>query len=412
MKRFRSPRVWLMAGGPLVLAAGIYAFTRPSDAPADTGAAQVVAVGRHTLRTQVQATGIVRAETGAEVKVGARISGQVERLYANVGGTVAKGAPIAKIDDRDLRARVARARADLAAAKAQLALVRRGSREEEIAESEAGLRQGQAELDLALVQEQRAASLVEKGYAGREELDRARRDAEVARAKLAASTSRLALVKERFTPEDVMLADAKVAQAAAAVVEAEAMLSFTTISAPIAGVIAQVTTQEGETVSAGLNAPTFVTLIDLDRLEVAAYVDEVDIGRIRVGQKASFTVDAYPDADFTGTVTAIYPRAVVQSNVVNYVTTIRIENSEGRLKPDMTASVSIDIDAREDVVAIPDKALVREGGKTVVRVASAGGWESRPVKTGLRGGGLTEVLAGLSAGERVFIGEPNKGEQK
>ena len=105
--------------------------------------------------------------------------------------------------------------------------------------------------------------------------------------------------------------------------------------------IAQVSTQEGETVSAGLNAPTFVTLIDLERLEVAAYVDEVDVGRIRVGQRATFSVDAFPGEEFTGTVTAIYPRAVIQSNVVNYITTVAIENPDGKLKPDMTANVTI-----------------------------------------------------------------------
>lgn len=407
----RRPRLLLLAAAPLVAAVGLYVLLHPREAPADAGI-QTSRVVRHTLRTQVQATGLVRAVTGAEVKVGARISGQVERLYANVGDKVDRGAPIAKLDDRDLRARVGRARADLAAARAQLALVRRGARGEEIAESDATVRQAVAEADLAELQQRRADALVQKGYAGQEELDRARRDTAVAQARRAAAESRAALVKTRFLPEDVALAEAKVAQAQAVVDEAEATLSYTTIAAPITGVIAQVATQEGETVSAGLNSPTFVTLIDLDRLEVAAYVDEVDVGRIAVGSPAVFTVDAFPDVEFKGSVTAVYPRAVVQSNVVNYITTVRIENSEGRLKPDMTANVVIELAARANVVAVPDRALKREGGKTVVAVVGPQGRETRPVRVGLRGGGLTEIVSGLAEGERIVTAEVLQGERK
>jgi RND family efflux transporter MFP subunit len=274
------------------------------------------------------------------------------------------------------------------------------------------VRQAVAEADLAALQEARTDALVQKGYAGQEELDRARRDTAVAQARRVAAESRAALVKTRFLPEDVALAEAKVAQAQAVVDEAEATLSYTTIAAPITGVIAQVATQEGETVSAGLNSPTFVTLIDLDRLEVAAYVDEVDVGRIAVGSPATFTVDAFPDVEFKGSVTAVYPRAVVQSNVVNYITTVRIENSEGRLKPDMTANVVIELAARANVVAVPDRALKREGGKTVVAVMGPQGRELRPVRVGLRGGGLTEIVSGLAEGERIVTAEVLQGESK
>ncbi|MHB8877356.1 MAG: efflux RND transporter periplasmic adaptor subunit, partial [Myxococcaceae bacterium] len=249
------------------------------------------------------------------------------------------------------------------------------------------------------------ATLEGQGFAGLEELDRARRDSPVTAAKLAASQSRLGLVRNRFLPEELALAEARVRQAEAVVEETTAMLSFATIEAPITGVIALVATQEGETVSAGLNAPTFVTLLDIDRLEVAAYVDEVDVGRVRVGQLATFTVDSFPEVEFTGKLTAVYPRAVIQSNVVNYITTIAIENSEGRLKPDMTAGITISLDAREDALAVPDKALRREGGRTVVQVVQAGGVSSRPVKVGLRGGGFAEVLTGLKEGERVVLAD-------
>lgn len=396
---------WWVAGGAVAaMSMGGVFFLRDSKASAAVEKPSFSA-SRRTLRSQIQATGVVRAMTGAEVKVGARLSGRVERLFANVGDRIEKGAPIAQLEDRDLKARLAKAQADLAAARAQAALVRRGARTEEIADVEAQLRQAKAEAELAVVQERRVGALAEKGYTGQDELDRARRDLAVGNARLASAESRLALTRARSQPEDVALAEARVKQAEAAVSEAEATLSYATIAAPIAGVIAQVATQEGETVSAGLNAPTFVTIIDLDRLEVAAYVDEVDVGRVRVGQKASFTVDSFPEADFTGKVTAVYPRALIQSNVVNYVTTVAIENSEGRLKPDMTANVTVALDERENVLAIPDRALRREGGKTVVHVLDGATERSQPVKVGIRGGGYTEVLSGLREGDRVAMAE-------
>jgi multidrug efflux pump subunit AcrA (membrane-fusion protein) len=124
-------------------------------------------------------------------------------------------------------------------------------------------------------------------------------------------------------------------------------------------------------------------------------------------------VDAFPDAEFAGAIIAVYPRAVIQSNVVNYITTIAIENSQGRLKPDMTATVTIALDERADVVAVPDKALRRERGKTVVRVEGTAGPTSREVKVGLRGGGYVEIVSGVEDGERVVLAEaPAQGEEK
>jgi multidrug efflux pump subunit AcrA (membrane-fusion protein) len=413
MTRIFTGRRWRLAAGAAVVAGVALAVLLGRGDAAVPARSETVLAARRTLRSHVQATGLVRARTGAEVKVGARISGRVERLFANVGDRVKRGDPIARLDARDLRARLDRTEADLAAARAQAALVRRGAREEEIADAVAALAQAEAEARLATAHEARTRSLLKQEYVSQDEADRSLRDLEVARAKADSVRSRLALVENRALPEDLALANARVLQAKAARDEAAALLSYATIAAPIDGVIAQVTTQEGETVSAGLNAPTFVTLIDLDRLEVAAYVDEVDVGRVRPGQKATFTVDAFPDAEFTGALTAVYPRAVIQSNVVNYITTIAIEDSQGRLKPDMTATVTIALDERVDVVTVPDKALRRERGKTVVRVDDVAGPTMREVKVGLRGGGFVEILSGVADGERVVLAETAaKGEEE
>jgi len=189
---------------------------------------------------------------------------------------------------------------------------------------------------------------------------------------------------------------------------AKAQLSYATITAPISGTIASVTTQQGETVAAGLNAPTFITIIDLNKLEVNAYIDETDVGKISVGQDALFTVDTFADRDFKGKVTAIYPRAVLQENVVNYITLISIENSEGKLKPDMTANVTITLKKKKGVLAIPGAAIVREGGKKYVTLAAKDGKVTRrEVKTGWKEGTYLEITSGLKEGETVLISGGN-----
>jgi len=340
------------------------------EADAGGSSRQTATVARRAPPARIQATGVVRAMVGAEVRVGSRISGKVEHLYANIGDQVKAGDPIAKIEDTDLRARVARAEAELASARAQLALLQRGARPEEISEAEAILQQAKAELPLATVELERQTRLLAQEMAAQEAADRAQRDLSVTRGRVAAARSRVEFLKHRYLPEEIELAEAQVTLAEAGVAEAQANLGYATISAPISGVVAQVTTQEGETVAAGMSSPTFVTIIDLDRLEVAAYVDEVDIGRVTIGQSATFTVDSFPDVEFTGKVTAVYPRAVIQSNVVNYITTLSIDNSEGRLKPDMTATITIVLDQPNDVPAVPEKALRSEGGKRFVYVVN------------------------------------------
>jgi len=176
--------------------------------------------------------------------------------------------------------------------------------------------------------------------------------------------------------------------------------------APIAGIVASVSTQEGEAVAASLATPTFVTLVDLSRLEVWAYVDETDIGRIRVGQKARFTVDTYPDHEFEGRVTAVYPQAEIRDNVVNYVTVVRFASPRDRtLRPEMTATVKVAIESREKVVAVPRRAVRREQGRFLVLCRRGDSVVRRWVTTGSRDESYWEILEGLDEGEEVLVGE-------
>jgi HlyD family secretion protein len=318
------------------------------------GEAQVVRVVRRDIGSFVKATGIIKPRVGAEVRVGSRASGVVKRLYARVGDRVTAGQLLAELDDRDLVAR----RNEAAAAVQQADVNVRYTRS-----------------DLA-----RKATLGDGGAIAVSEVDLAKQAAAVAEQQLTAARASLEY--------------------------ATTQVGYARIVAPIAGVVASVSTQEGETVAANFAAPTFVTLIDLSRLEVWAYVDETDIGRVRLGRTAKFTVDTYGDQEFNGRVTAIYPKAEIRDNVVNYVTVLRFEPPRDRtLRPEMTTTVRIILDTRERALALPVRAVRREGKGAFVFARRAGRIERLPVTTGLRDDAYWEIVEGLREGDEVVIGD-------
>jgi len=359
-------------------------------------------VTRRTLSSSVLATGAVKPQVGAEVRVGARISGKVERLHANIGDTVKKGQVIAELEKADLEAKVAQRTAELRMAEARLSSVR-SVRPREIEKAEAEVSQWSPTVALNRKELAREEELLKQGIISSQAFDRVKEQLEVSEARQVAAEKALELAKAGLD-EDVKLALAEVERAKAALAEAQVQLSYATITAPIDGVVASVSTQEGETVAAGLNAPTFVTIIALDRLQVDAFVDEVDIGKVAPGQKAVFTVDAFPACEFTGKVVAIYPKAVIQENVVNYDVVVEITASyDGLLRPEMTASVTILLEARENVLTVPVKAVKRERGKSVVYVLANGLPQPREIKVGWKDAQWAEVLSGLDEGETVLV---------
>ena len=313
-------------------------------------------VEQRDMGSLVQATGIIKPKVGAEVKVGARITGRVEHLYANIGDRVRKGQLLVRLEQDDLKARTDQA--------------------------EAAYLEAAAAFDKAKIDLERDKPLAKEGYISQQNIDVLQNVHDMAKAR----------VMKAKADQDY----------------AKAQLSYATITAPINGTISSVTTQQGETVAAGLSAPTFITIIDLNKLEVNAYVDETDVGKIGVGQEALFTVDTFADRDFKGRVTAIYPRAVLQENVVNYITLISIENSEGKLKPDMTANVTITLKKKKGVLAVPGAAIAREGGKKYVMLQARDGKTARrEVRTGWKEGAYLEITSGLQEGDVVVMSSGN-----
>ena len=333
---------------------------------------ETMPVKKKNISASILATGSIKPIIGAEVKVGARISGKVEHLYANIGDKVEKDQVIAEIEKKDLEAQVAQGEANLKAADAGVGVSKASFWPALSAETDYGVNG--------------TTYLPNQGdnFAG------------------------VKVTMPLFNGQDLYtIKQSKATREAtkAALDYAKVQLSYATIKSPISGVIASVSTQEGETVAAGLLAPTFVTIIDLSRLQVDAFVDETDIGRVKVGQKAIFTVDTYPDKEFTGKVRAIYPKAIIQENVVNFDVVIEIDDPNIELlRPDMTTSVTIYQEERMGVLVIPRLAIIKEGNKRFVFVGeSSGSFEKKEIKTGIQSGKDIEVTSGLKEGDVIGI---------
>jgi macrolide-specific efflux system membrane fusion protein len=350
----------LLAGAVLVaVVAAFMIITRVSAHQADEHpqGAEVVRVERRDISSVVKATGVIKPMVGAEVRVGSSVSGVVSRLFVRIGDTVEKGKLLAELDDRELVARRNASEAAVQLASANLSYTR---------------------ADL-------------------------RRKQELSKVRVIA-TSELELAQQAYE-----IAEQQYKQAQANLADAVTQLSYGKIFAPIAGTVESVSTQEGETVAASFAAPTFVTLLDLSRLEVWAYVDETDIGKIRVGQEASFTVDTYGDYEFTGKVTAIYPQAQIRDNVVDYVTVIRFRPPTDRiLRPEMTTTVRIAMEQHRNVFALPVRAIHRDGKRQFAALRVGDHAEHRWIATGLSDDSYCEITDGLRENDEVVVSKTDK----
>ena len=347
---------------------------------------------KQTFSPAVTALGAVKPEVGAEVRLGARIPGKVEHLYANIGDFVKKGQVIAELEKDELKATVEKQQAELNSAKINLAS-RKKLGPIEIEKAEADLSRFKATYELETLEYERQTTLFNENITSRQILDLTNEELLVAKADLEASSKTLALISDMLE-ENLKLLNAQVESAKATLRISEVELSYATLHAPIQGIIASVSTQEGETVAVGLSAPTFVTIIDLGRLQVETYVDEVDIGKIKIGQKATFTVEAFPSIEIEGEVVGINPKAILKENVVFYNVLVKSQKpSLDMLRPEMTANVSIFLKTSEDILMVPASSVKKSGGIDSVYLIENGKpvmhevafWKSRGVlRKGMR----------------------------
>ena len=321
-------------------------------------------VEKQNITTSITATGTIEPVT--EVEVGTQVSGIIDRIYVDYNSEVHRGQVIAELDKTNLLSKLASAQSNLSNA--------------------------QSSLNYQSANYKRYKTLYEKGLVSANDYENAKLSYEQA------------------------LQQVKVQQQN--VTEAQTNLGYATITSPIDGVVLSKEVEEGQTVASAMTTPTlFIIAQDLTDMRVIADIDEADIGGVKEGQRVTFTVDAFPDDIFEGAVTQVRQQATTESNVVTYEVVISAPNDQLKLKPGLTANVTIYTMEKNGVLAVPARALrftpneaLLQDGETVEDVqAPAKLWtkegnvfKAHKVEVGLSNGMLTEIISGVKAGTEVL----------
>jgi len=338
---------------------------------------------RGDLDAKVTATGTVNAVT--TVLIGTQVSGTINALYVDFNSPVTKGQLLAQIDPATIQAQVDQAVASLLSA-------------------EANLKKAQASLLDARRTYERNKQLMANNFIAQSDLDTSETNAQAADAQLDA-------------------AKAQVLQGRAALSQAQTNLRYTRIVSPVNGTVISRSIDVGQTVAASFQTPTLFTIAqDLTKMQIDTSVDEADIGKVKVNQDVRFTVDAYPDINFTGKVSEVRNAPTTVQNVVTYDVIVQVDNADLKLKPGMTANVSIITESRKGVLLVPNSALrfrpqaEGDGSTNAVKKSATGNkgpaiWilennkpKQKKITTGISDGSFTEVVSGeLKEGQEVIV---------
>ena len=336
---------WITTAVVIALAGG-GAWWWTQRAKADDVTYRTAKLERGNLQATVSASGAVNPVK--QVSVGTQVSGQIKELFVDFNSEVKAGQLIALIDPESFEYRVRSAQADVDSASAAVLTAQANIAASNAAVSRAKVDMAEAQRDL-----DRQQSLVDKGFVAQSVADKAR--------SLVASnaeTVKAAQAQLGVTQAQIKSAQANVQQRESALAQARIDLSRTKITSPVDGMVIKRAIEKGQTVAASLQAPElFVIAQNLSDMQVDASIDESDVGRIRNGQKASFTVDAFPGQTFDGEVRQVRKAALTVANVVTYVAVVAFTNTGGKLLPGMTANVRVITDQRQDVLKVPNAAL-------------------------------------------------------
>ena len=303
-------------------------------------------IERGNIQASVSASGAVNPVT--QVSVGTQVSGQIKDLFVDFNSEVKAGQLIAQIDPETFEYRVRSAQADLDASRAQVLTAQAN-----VASSIAQVSRAKMEVAEAQRDYERQKSLVEKAFVTQSVADKAR-----ALVGTLSESVKVAEAQMAVTNAQVKSAQAAVTQRESTLAQARIDLARTKITSPVNGIVIKRSIEKGQTVAASLQSPElFVIAQNLQDMQVDASIDESDVGKIKTGQKATFTVDAFAGQTFEGEVRQVRKAAQTVANVVTYVAVIGFSNSGGRLLPGMTANVRVITDARENVLKVPNAAL-------------------------------------------------------
>ena len=322
-------------------------------------------VDKGNIHTTITATGTIEPVTS--VTVGTQVSGIVSKLYVDYNSVVKKGQVIAELDKTNLISELTAQRANLSSA--------------------------QSSLNYQQANYNRYKTLYDKGLVSANEYENA-------------------LLQYNQAKEQVNTARESVQRA-------QTNLGYATITSPIDGVVLSKAVEEGQTVAASFNTPELFTIAqDLTDMRVIADIDEADIGGVKEGQRVTFTVDAFPEDQFEGSVTQVRQQATTESNVVTYEVVISARNNDLKLKPGLTANVTIYILEKNDVLSVPSKALrfmpneaILKEGQVIEDVEAprklwtleGNKFKAHKVETGITNGMMTEITGGISAGTEVLV---------
>ncbi len=356
-------KLWLVVGVLAVVAVAAWMLSGKKKKEEVTFATEKVAPAN--LKNSVTATGTIEPVTS--VTVGTQVSGIVSKLYVDYNSVVKKGQVIAELDKTNLISQLNTAKANLASA--------------------------QSKLNYETANYKRYKSLYQKGLVSAD-------DYENAQLTYKQASEQVASCKEE-------------------VQRAQTNLGYATITSPIDGVVLSKSVEEGQTVAASFSTPELFTIAqDLTNMQVVADVDEADIGDVKNGERVTFTVDAYPDDTFEGTVTQVRQEATTTNNVVTYEVVISAPNANLKLKPGLTANVTIFTAERKNVLSVPSKALrytptketvgkmkiVDCNGKNKVWTLEGNRIVAHSVNIGMTDGTHTEILSGITSGTQVITG--------
>src|SRR5687767_7034081 len=332
----RSSIVALCVVALLALAGGYVWWKDPFSSPP---AYRTAKIERGSITAAVASTGTLNPVVS--VQVGSQVSGQVKELYVDYNSPVKKGQLIARIDPQSFALRVNQAMADVEAARAS-ALTQRSN----VAALQAEVARAKVLLGDAEREYSRNEMLFQKNFVSAAVRDKALATLEAAREQLKAEQAQVAVGQAQ-----VRNADAVVKQRESQLSQARVDLERTEIRAPVDGIVVKKSVEPGQTVAASLQAPElFVIAQDLRQMQVETSIDESEVGRIRNGQEATFTVDSFPGRTFRGTVEQIRKAAQVVQNVVTYIAVIRTSNEDFGLFPGMTANVRVVVDMRDNAL--------------------------------------------------------------
>ena len=361
MKKLRISKIWIAVIVIVVIAVAAWALSGGKKEEEINFKEE--AVKTETLQNSVTATGTIEAVTS--VTVGTQVSGIVNKLYVDYNSQVKKGQVIAELDKTNLLSELNTAKANLASATSNLSY--------------------------QAANMNRYQTLYKKGLVSADEYENA-------------------LLSYRQAKEQV-------ASSKENVQKAQTNLGYATITSPIDGTVISKSVEEGQTVAASFNTPELFTIAkDLTNMQVVANVDEADIGNVKEGDRVTFTVDAYPDDTFEGTVKQVRLEATTTNNVVTYEVVISAPNADLKLKPGLTANVTIYTQERSGVLAVANKALrftptketvgkdmkiVDCKGKNKVWTLNGNTLTAHPVTIGQSDGINTEITKGLKQGDKI-----------